>query len=419
MPINIFNKYTKAKSGEVNNNFNLIAGNNLVAFNPIDGSPVTGFNIGDLTRVSTGSLLNSTLVRSGEELIVYNAAGVEIGRVTYDELLNQGQATTTIKGAALLPKVITIKNSTIDPNKDMEFSAGVMQFNDGSGQAATNGIIKRLDADFAIGTNQGGMPATVTKSGTYTSLGTAVTGAGSSFDTDFEVGDVIFSSSNSIGRRITAIADSTNLTIESGFPVNVSGDNVEKNGLAPNTTYYCFTISDEDGLNTDAGYDTQLDASNLLADAAVLLNTLDKFQKTASLLTDASINIRGGIYKFNRDGSYNFRHNIGGGILDFDDPTPALDVRTPFIVSAPANTLAIMQAWINDNDTFTSWALLTSSFQTDEAPSASNCTLVAGETDSVNISLLTNSSREIFYRTNDSSLDYFRVRTLGWFDNNI
>jgi hypothetical protein len=66
-------------------------------------------------------------------------------------------ASTATKGIALLTSPITIANNASDANNDIDFSAGVFQFSDGSGQAAASAITKRLDASWTAGTNQGGL----------------------------------------------------------------------------------------------------------------------------------------------------------------------------------------------------------------------------------------------------------------------
>lgn len=69
-----------------------------------------------------------------------------------------GKATTTTQGVAFLSNPITISINGLDLNNDIDFSAGVFQFNDGSGQAvATATMTKRLDATWSAGTNQGGL----------------------------------------------------------------------------------------------------------------------------------------------------------------------------------------------------------------------------------------------------------------------
>ncbi len=70
---------------------------------------------------------------------------------------NITQATTTVKNVSYLSSQITIANNGSDANNDIDFSAGVFQFSDGSGQAVASALTKRLDASWVAGTNQGGL----------------------------------------------------------------------------------------------------------------------------------------------------------------------------------------------------------------------------------------------------------------------
>jgi len=70
---------------------------------------------------------------------------------------NLDGATTVLKGKSLLPSQITIANNVTDANNDIDFSAGVFNFSDGSGQAVASALTKRLDASWVAGTNQGGL----------------------------------------------------------------------------------------------------------------------------------------------------------------------------------------------------------------------------------------------------------------------
>jgi len=77
---------------------------------------------------------------------------------SYYNLINATKATTTTQGVAFLTNPITIANNATDANNDIDFSAGVFQFSDGSGQAVATAIMtKRLDATWSAGTNQGGL----------------------------------------------------------------------------------------------------------------------------------------------------------------------------------------------------------------------------------------------------------------------
>jgi len=66
-------------------------------------------------------------------------------------------ATTTAAGLSLLSSPITLQNNATDPNNDIDFGAGVMQFDDGTGRAAVTATTKQLDTNFVAGTNQGGL----------------------------------------------------------------------------------------------------------------------------------------------------------------------------------------------------------------------------------------------------------------------
>jgi hypothetical protein len=77
-------------------------------------------------------------------------------------------------------------------------------------------------------------------SGTVSYSSTTVTGTGTSFTTDFKVGDVIFS--KEYGRKITAIASNTSMTIDSAMPASYAGVTYKRGGYAPNTWYYVYSI---------------------------------------------------------------------------------------------------------------------------------------------------------------------------------
>ena len=66
-------------------------------------------------------------------------------------------ATSSTSGTSVLPSPITIANNATDANNDIDFSAGVFQFSDGSGQAVATAMTKRLNANWTAGTNQGGL----------------------------------------------------------------------------------------------------------------------------------------------------------------------------------------------------------------------------------------------------------------------
>ena len=73
-------------------------------------------------------------------------------------LLNGTKATTTTQGISYLDNPITISNNATDANNDIDFSAGNAPLDDGSGQVLLSStLVKRLDASWVAGTNQGGL----------------------------------------------------------------------------------------------------------------------------------------------------------------------------------------------------------------------------------------------------------------------
>jgi hypothetical protein len=75
-----------------------------------------------------------------------------------------------------------------------------------------------------------------------TATGTVVTGSGTSFTTDYIVGDVIRTAGGQT-RRITAISSNTSITVESAWTTTESGVTYRRGGFARNTTYRAYAIS--------------------------------------------------------------------------------------------------------------------------------------------------------------------------------
>ena len=98
------------------------------------------------TALTTGDIPANTEVE-----FVYNGTNFvqSIGKVP---------ATTTTQGTAFLSNPITISNNATDANNDIDFSAGNAVLDDGSGQVLLSStLVKRLDASWVAGTNQGGL----------------------------------------------------------------------------------------------------------------------------------------------------------------------------------------------------------------------------------------------------------------------
>lgn len=79
---------------------------------------------------------------------------------------------------------------------------------------------------------------------------TSVVGSGTSFTTDFIVGDTIYiGGADAQAYKITAITDNTHLTISRNGDNNVAGIAYNRGGLATDTAYYLYAISQAAGAS--------------------------------------------------------------------------------------------------------------------------------------------------------------------------
>ena len=123
----------------------------------LSGSPT------ELNQAATKSYVDSNLNAKQDTLV----SGTNIKTINSSSILGSGNlsitaspATTTTQGVAFLSNPITISNNATDANNDIDFSAGNIQFSDGSGQATYAGGTGQLDVLFGTGN---GMLATGTK----------------------------------------------------------------------------------------------------------------------------------------------------------------------------------------------------------------------------------------------------------------
>lgn len=132
---------------------------------------------------------------------------------------------------------LIVQNNATNPNYQTDIDADeiILQNSSYNPYRATS---VNLTVDITVdGVN--GCPRSV-KTGTAGGSGTTVTGYGTLFTTEFAVGDVIWFNLSNLGRRITAIASDTSMSIDS-----IPGESVQaisKGGEAPNTWYYIWVI---------------------------------------------------------------------------------------------------------------------------------------------------------------------------------
>jgi hypothetical protein len=124
------------------------------AGNPNTGASTVNLNSAGVKNLKkedgTTNLVAGDIQTTRDSTFRYNGT-------VFVQVIQANFATTSTSGTTLLPSPITIANNATDANNDIDFSAGVFQFSDGSGQAVATAMIKRLDANWAAGTNQGGL----------------------------------------------------------------------------------------------------------------------------------------------------------------------------------------------------------------------------------------------------------------------
>lgn len=181
--------------------------------------------------------------------------------------------------------------------------------------------------------------------------------------------------------------------------------------LAADTWYHKFLLGKTDG-SVDAGFDNNISATNLLADATGY--TL--FRRIASLLTDGSSNIIAYIQKQDK-----FTWSVP--MIDVEAANPGTSAVTS-TVFAPLGIETELIAAIRLDDTTpagTTNLLVTSLDQADTAPSGGGAfTLAVGVASEMAVAwprVTTNASSQIRYRLNVSTADHtVRISSHGWVD---
>jgi hypothetical protein len=145
----------------------------LVAFNQACGASPT-LAIDGLTALSlvknTGSGTTTALV--AEDLQSSRYFITNLGStwlvLNPEHPANLPATTTSYRGLTYLPSTITISNNATTPNTVINFSAGVFQFSDGTGQAVATAKTKSISSTWVVGSGNGGLDTgSVAASTTY------------------------------------------------------------------------------------------------------------------------------------------------------------------------------------------------------------------------------------------------------------
>jgi len=136
-----FNSVGRSKN--LNDIFSAIAVESLLGLKK-DGTYENNFSIGDN---SLNALVNQINIRQGSTIKEYDSTGANLLRT-----LTLGSATTTAQGFRYLDESIKISNNATNPLTEIDVSAGVINFDDGSGQVLLpTSLTKSTANDFANG----------------------------------------------------------------------------------------------------------------------------------------------------------------------------------------------------------------------------------------------------------------------------
>lgn len=134
----------EGRSKNLNDIISAIAVESLLALRKDGTGYQNNFSIGDN---SLNALVNKIKIRLGTTIEEYDSTGANLLRT-----LALGSATTTAQGFRFLDESIKISNNPTNPLTEIDISAGVMTFDDGSGEVLlpTN-LTKSTANDFANG----------------------------------------------------------------------------------------------------------------------------------------------------------------------------------------------------------------------------------------------------------------------------
>lgn len=252
---------------------------------------------------------------------------------------------------------------------------------------------------------------------------TVANGTDTNHDINFSAGVAILSNGNSqvlCSAEVKRINEAwTAGTENGGLAAGLSVSN--------NTTYHLFALASSSYEFIGFGYDTNINASNLLVDANVISAGGTTYGRIAALRTDGSANILNGTYYFNRDGSYTFKYKVGIADITTVNPGVAAIIAT---VSTPAG---VKTRWngsfscYDDSADFDTYGLITSMDDTDSTPSVSLFQFIVptqgGGNDSGSAypqDIYTNTSNQVRYRLSASTAAHtVYLRTFGWSEFNL
>jgi hypothetical protein len=233
-------------------------------------------------------------------------------------------------------------------------------------------------------------------------------GTDTDHDIDFTAGNFQFDDGSGQAVLSTPLTKQFDATFALGNNVGGMAEGVT---LPTDGTVHVFQISNADGTVADIIGDTDINATNALADSVAVANSLTKKKRLASFVTDGSANIRNGKWTFNRDGSYRFTHDTE--VIEIS--TSGNQARTSLPITCPPLTRVSLELNIVANGASNSSLVIfdknvnnySIGVTTNNAFSARNY-----------VDIYTDSNSEIDYAVTGNPNGY-TITGLSWFDNNL
>ncbi|MHA1540014.1 MAG: hypothetical protein ACTSXQ_06035 [Alphaproteobacteria bacterium] len=270
----------------------------------------------------------------------------------------KGRITNASHGKVKLPrKYISglILSQGTDAEHAIVISEGVCKNSIDSLDLECSGITKRIDSNWSLGHNAGGLPSHAIVADcdyNWTLLDNQIFNASVDLTSVFQVGDVGGIHDGASDCIFTVLAVTTSSLTVGYFAGSINGSAAGVSlykGLScvPNSWYYMFLLGRKGTF--DAGFDTDFNAKNLLA--ASNAEGFEQCRRLGSVLTDANSNIRQ--FYMNEYGNGAAMVNWPGHYPDYSSINPPV-IPIDLTLTAPIGyrTFANVECYFaNANDT--------------------------------------------------------------------
>jgi hypothetical protein len=195
--------------------------------------------------------------------------------------------------------------------------------------------------------------------------------------------------------------------IDATWAAGTNQGGLDTGTVANNTPYYIFAIYNPTTLVSDILFSAS-------RTSPTLPSGFTKKEYKGACHTDGSANIRSGTWTY---GKSIYKFTLATPTLSLSTTTPAA-TRTAISMVAPAGVFVWTGLELIDNDVIDMYIYITGDDQADYAPTATFSTLRADTNYACKLQdyWLTNSSGQIYYRSDDGGVSEFYVRSLGWYE---